>query len=144
MERKRVTMDPVGPSRVKQSFRDGSDINNIMKKYLSTGVLPYLNPRTPKYGDFTSADDYFACALKVRAAEEAWLQVPSDVRNYCGNDVGNYFRLIEDESLREDAYRLGVLARPGKAPGTAPVEPGSPISGESGSGSGSGGPAPPV
>ena len=65
------------PSLTKQEFRKESDINEIMRKYKKTGVLPQVGPGI--YGDFSSVTDYQSALESVVKAERLFLSVPAAV-----------------------------------------------------------------
>lgn len=127
-ERQRVVHKNEGESRTKESLAPETDIKNIMRKYHETGTQ-FLNTAQPTYGDFSSATDYFDALNRVMAAQEAFMQLPSEVRTYVENDPGKLLELIFDENRREELDKLGLLShtekvRENKAPepATPPVE----------------------
>lgn len=40
------------PSMAQQHFKDECDVNNILRKYESTGLVTHVANGTPSYGDF--------------------------------------------------------------------------------------------
>jgi len=108
-ERVRVTT-PVGTeSRTKQSFQEESDVNAIMRKYLSTGIMEHVNRAAPRYGDFTNADDYLASVEKVRSARAGFDALPAHVRDHVKNDPAELLKLVFDPERREEAAELGLV-----------------------------------
>lgn len=93
----RTTSDPHGESRVKPSFRDGANINSIMKKYRRSGTVPNVNLKTPFYGDFTNVDDYLTAVTKVRQAKEGFAALPSEVRNLVDNDPAKFLAWVTNK-----------------------------------------------
>lgn len=135
-ERVRVTT-PVGElSRTKQSFREEADINAIMRRYLRTGILESQARGTPRYGDFTSAEDFHACMTRVRNAEELFLRLPAEVRDYVDNDPKELLELVFDPARVDEARALGLIPEVPNAEGGAPV-PAGPAVRASGEGPGS-------
>ncbi|ALS03694.1 VP3 [Gokushovirus WZ-2015a] len=124
----RVQQDPGGPSRTKQSFGADADINAIMRKYQSTGMIEYKNRAAPRYGDFSSGLDYSEAMMKVKEADRLFLLLPSKVRGHFNNDPAQLLNAVFDPARRSELEALGLVS---EAP---QVEPGAPISPEDGSG----------
>lgn len=99
---------PVGKlSRTKQSFRDECDINNILKKYLKTGILPVVT-RVQQYGDFSEVSDYQGALHTVMSAQEAFMDLPSKVRERFMNDPGQFLEFMADPKNGKEAVELGL------------------------------------
>ncbi len=100
------------PSRTKQSELEACDINNIMARYATTGVLTHVATGEPLYGDFSEVEDYQASLNKVMSAEERFNSLPSDVRKKFDYDPQKMVEFILDEKNREECYNLGFFNRP--------------------------------
>lgn len=103
-----------GPSRTKQSFKNETDINLIMARYVKTGQLPALVKQNPKYGDFSTVPDYQTALDTVMRAEEAFAALPAKVRKACDNDPAVFLDRVTDPEFvktHEDALR-GVVTIP--------------------------------
>lgn len=117
------------PSRTKQSELEACDINNIMARYATTGVLTHLASGQPLYGDFSEVEDYQASLNKVMSAEERFNSLPSDIRKKFDYNPQKMVEFILDEKNREECYNLGFFDRPSlevvenPAPAPAPVVP---------------------
>lgn len=112
-------------SMAKQSFKHEADINNIVKQYLKTGVLPE-GSRQPTYGDFSSGDDYAECLIKIQNAQDDFDALPSDLRERFENDPENFLSFMSDENNREEAEKMGLIPPQSKAnnePGQGAEEP---------------------
>lgn len=106
-----------GPSLTKQSFKDECDINVIMKRYASTGVLPGAERAAgARYMD-CSVIDYQQSMLLVASAKSMFLDLPAAVRDRFGNDPAKLMEFVEDKRNLEEARALG-LARPEAKEGT--------------------------
>jgi phage internal scaffolding protein len=105
------------PSLAQQHARDESDINTIVKRFGLTGELP-SGVRAPTYGDFTDAMDYHASLNAVRAADEAFMQLPADIRTRFDNNAGAFVDFVSDDSNRAEAEKLGLVL-PTAAPNLA-------------------------
>lgn len=107
-------------SATKQSFAEECDINNIMRRYESTGTIDHVNRREPHFGDFTDVPSYHEALEIARSAEAAFAALPSSVRDRFGNDPGKLMEFLADPANRDEAIELGLIDRPPAAP--EPVE----------------------
>jgi len=107
----------------KQSFSEESDVNAIMRKYLSQGVIPAFNEATPRYGDFTSGLDFQETMNAVRNAQEIFLALPIEVQVYCDHDPAKLLDLVysNDPEKRKVAERLKLVEPKKEAPEPAPT-----------------------
>ena len=98
----------------RQEFKDECDINRIMKKYRSTGVLPQRPGGM--FGDFSEVGDFLEAQNFVRLASERFASLPSDVRKRFDNDPGLLLQFIQDKANREEAVKLGLIEVKSAAP----------------------------
>lgn len=96
------------PTLAQQNARDECDINTIVRRFGLTGELPN-NPRLPKYGDFTDITDYHSAMNAVIKANEAFMELPADIRSRFNNDAGAFVDFCSDESNRAEAEKLGLV-----------------------------------
>lgn len=106
------------PSRTRQDQKEESDINTIVKNFGLSGVMP-VTVRPPSYGDFDAVDDYQTALAVVAQAQEAFMQLPADVRKRFDNDPGAFVDFCSDEKNAEEIAKLG-LSQGGSA-GVAPA-----------------------
>lgn len=104
------------PTRTQQQFAEECDINTIVRKFGITGELP-SDVRVPQSGDFVAVQDYQSCMNVIRAAEEAFMEMPAEVRSEFDNDPGKFIAFVENPENLERARKLGI-AKP--APVVAP------------------------
>lgn len=120
------TVDPetgevvLTPSLAKQSFAEEVDINTIVRRFGLTGQLPQA-VRPPTFGDFENIPDYHAAMNAIRLADEAFMEMPAEVRARFGNDAGSFVEFVSDENNRDEARKLGLLVP--EAPAEAGVVP---------------------
>ncbi len=98
-------------SVAQQQFAEECDINTIVKRFGLTGELPE-NPRLPLSGDFTGIGDFQSAMNVVRAAEEAFMEFPAELRAEFGNDPGRMLEFVHNEKNRDKAIELGLIAKP--------------------------------
>jgi phage internal scaffolding protein len=96
------------PTLAQQHAKDETDINTIVRRFGLTGELPN-NVRVPRYGDFTMVSDYQTAMNMVMEANEAFMQLPAEVRSRFNNDPGALVDFISDESNRAEAAKLGLV-----------------------------------
>ena len=99
------------PSLAQQHFKDECDINNILRQFNISGMLP-ANPLSPRYGDFSGIGDYQSALNAVIAAEDQFMALPANIRARFDNDPAQLIDFISDESNRSEAEKLGLLEIP--------------------------------
>lgn len=107
------------PTRAQQQFAEECDINTIVRRFGVTGELPQTT-RIPLNGDFAEVFDYQSALHKLMQAEEAFMELSSDVRKRFDNDPGKLVEFVSDPANADEVKRLG-LGRP-ETPPPAPIE----------------------
>jgi len=97
-----------GSGKTKQAFRSECDINNIMRRYKASGVLP-VNKGLGTYGDFANVGDFLECQNKVLEARKHFASLPSKVRGKFKNDVAGLLEFVQDPANRAEAVELGLI-----------------------------------
>jgi len=97
------------PSRTKQSFKSECDINNIMRKFEKTGILPDLIKQNPRYGDFSEVPDYLAALNTVQKAHEQFESLSAKVRERFANSPERFLAFVTDKSNAAEMRSLGLL-----------------------------------
>lgn len=103
------------PSATFSEFKDECDINRIMARYESTGVLnDPLNLRSspPTYGDFSNMGDYMEHMNAIIDAQNAFDRLPAKVRARFHNDPSELLQFVNDDGNREEAVKLGLVEAP--------------------------------
>lgn len=109
----RVKAKVEGESMTKQSFERASNVNNIMKKAVESGMPPTTgigNPlarREMHFGEMTSVDLHEAMN-KVMDTENQFRALPSRVRSRFKNAY-QLLRWLEDPRNEAEAVRLGLI-----------------------------------
>ena len=99
------------PSLTQQHFKDETDINNILRQFNVTGMLPEA-PLSPRYGDFSGIVDYHSALNAVIAAEDSFMTLPAQIRARFENDPAQLIDFLSDENNRQEAVKLGLLEVP--------------------------------
>lgn len=108
--RKRLAINLGGESRTKQSFKAECDVNNVVKKFKTTGVLPEQRG-TPKYGDFSSALTYQDSMNLVLKAQDQFNGLSADVRKRFANDPAEFLAFCENPANSEEMVKLGLATQ---------------------------------
>lgn len=120
INRKRVALYCDDPSLAIQSQKDEADINTIVRNFGVTGRAP-TSVRLPEYGDFSGVSDYRSALEAVRAAEAAFLEVPSKIRAEFNHDPGAFADYCLDPSNLPRLREWGLAPTPA-APESPPAE----------------------
>lgn len=96
------------PTLTQQQFKDETDINNILRQFNVTGLLPE-SPLSPRYGDFTGIVDYQSALNAVIAAEDGFMTLPADIRASFGNDPEQLINFLDDPANKDQAIKLGLI-----------------------------------
>lgn len=105
-----------GDGRTKQSFRDECDINNIMRKYNKTGLLPDMIKANPRYGDFSSVLTYQESLQVVFEAQKQFENLPANVRARFGNEPAHFLAFANDPQNVSEMVSMGLaIAKPSES-----------------------------
>lgn len=95
-------------SMAQQSALAETDINTIVKRFHLTGQLP-VGLRAPAYQDFDGIFDYQSALNVIRAADEAFMKMPAEVRYRFNNDGQRFLEFVGDDRNRAEAEKLGLV-----------------------------------
>lgn len=107
----KVRMSDWGESRTRQSEAAALDINNIMKKYEKTGVLPVIG-REGFFADVSQMPDYRGALESVRLADEVFMELPAGVRSKFQNDAAEFLDFCSNPDNRDEMVEMGLLEAP--------------------------------
>lgn len=97
-----------GKSRTKQAFKSECDINNILKKYATTGVLPDMIKQNPQYGDFSNVEEYQTSMNIVIRANDQFNALSSELRDRFQNDPSKFLEFCDNPQNSEELVKLGL------------------------------------
>lgn len=106
-EKMKVTSDPVGKSRTKQSMKDECNINFILAKFQKTGVIEHRKTYEGNYGEFAAIDFHEAMNI-VAEAEEMFLTIPAEIRKKFNNDPGEFLKFATNGENIVELRKLGL------------------------------------
>ncbi len=102
-------------SLAQQHFKDECDINNILRQFNITGLLPE-NTLSPQYGDFTGVQDYHSALNQVIAAEDEFMALPATLRARFNNDPAKLIEFLNNPENKNEAVSLGLINNPAEMP----------------------------
>lgn len=95
------------PTKTQQNTQDETDINIIVQKFASTGMLPQART-LPTYGDFTAVSDYQSALNLIIEAQNAFLDLPAQIRAKFNHDPGQFVAFIDSEPDGQLLLDLGL------------------------------------
>lgn len=136
-ERERVAISFPDDGRTIQSEKDTTDINVIMAKFESDGMVDHVNEHQGQYGDVIGAVDYHT-ALNIKIdGDNAFQTLTAKVRKHFNNDPHEFLEAVSDPTREDEIRELGLLPpakplRPASEPAPAPeptatAEPAPPV-----------------
>lgn len=120
--RRRVSLSFAGDAGLtKQSFAADADINNIIRRFVRTGVVEHMAKYGGEYGFATSQT--FQEAMNVIAkANEMFAELPAKVRNRFSNRPEEFLEFVQDPANLPEMRTMG-LAKPLVPPRAPPAPP---------------------
>lgn len=111
-ERKPVVFASTGEDRTKQSFKDTTDINHIMGRYLRSGNIDWSAKHAGSYGEIEPQTFHEAMNVVARA-KEMFADLPAPVRKRFGNEPAAFLEFFNNSDNIDEMRKLG-LAEPEK------------------------------
>lgn len=105
----RVRITCGGGSRTKQSFKAMTDINTIVSRARTTGLVSHVNVKRPMYGDVSKMGSYQDALNLVNTASEMFMALPAVVRERFSHDPAELLVFLSDPKNRPEAVELGLL-----------------------------------
>jgi len=104
----RVTADPVGPSKTKQSMADESNINIIMARYVKTGLIDHVSKYGPRYADMPNMSDFHEAMTLVTEAQQMFEELPAEIRSNFKNDPADFLDFVTNPENEEAMIEMGL------------------------------------
>lgn len=99
------------PTLTQQHFKDEVDINTLVERFGLTGEMPQV-AKLPSFDDYTGIFDFQTAQNAIVAAREQFMLLPAKVRSRFENDPHQYVNFFADEANRDEAIRMGLIAKP--------------------------------
>lgn len=102
--------DPLSKSRTQQHFAKDVDINNIMRKYMKTGVLgdPFSPPPPGYFADVSTVGDFIEVSNKIKLGEQLYSMLPLELKEKF-KTIPEVLAFIADPKNEDEARRYGLL-----------------------------------
>lgn len=125
--RRRVSIDCSEPVLTDQSWKQSSDINNIMAQYMKTGLLPETQGRIGQYIDNTLMVPLEVAHKRLTEAKELFYELPAQVRRLMDNDPTRLDSFLTDPDNYDILVKHEIIIpRPQKNSKVEPVAPADP------------------
>ena len=106
------SFETTGESMTQEHFREETEILNIIRRHDRNGVIDHINKGKAIYGDFSEITDYRDMIHKLREADSAFAQVPSDIRKRFENDPAKFFNFVSDPANHSELAEMGLVNVP--------------------------------
>ena len=105
------SFETTGESMTQEHFREETEILNIIRRHDRNGVIDHINKGSAIYGDFSEITDYRDMIHKLREADSAFAQVPSDIRKRFENDPAKFFNFVTDPNNHAQLADMGLVMK---------------------------------
>ncbi len=119
----RPVLDTGTEGGAKQSFKGECDINNIMKKYVNSGMVTHVSENRGRFADVSEVSSYQEAIQMVRDTHKFFLGLTPDVRAVFDHDPAVFLDFIGDPANEAEIRRLGLedIIESEAAPAPEPV-----------------------
>lgn len=101
---------------VQHHMQEETDVNNIMKKYQSTGDISHLGEIAGSYGDFSDVTDYKTGLDRINEANALFMELPASIRDRFNNDPAKFVSFAEDKNNQSELIEMGLAPKPAPPP----------------------------
>lgn len=98
-------------SMTSQADARSCDINSIMDQFAKTGYLPQ-GAGAPVFGEWNDGNHFQSQLNAVIEAQDAFMELPAQVRSRFSNDPAQLLNFLNDDSNRDEAIKLGLIDKP--------------------------------
>lgn len=110
------------PSLTRQEFAEDCDINTLMDRYETTGVITHFNNGVPQYLDLTDVPDLRMSLDILAEANAAFMRLPAKVRAEFDNDPTAFVDFASDPKNIDKMREYGLAPMPEAPPAPQKVE----------------------
>lgn len=104
-------MVPQGPTLTDQQFIKDCDVNEILSRIAKTNQMPANFGATGVYADFTEIQDLQESMHTVARAQEAFAELPANIRLKFQNDPNQLIQYLNDPANIKESVELGLRVR---------------------------------
>ena len=95
------------PSLTQQQFKEESDINTIVDRFMKSGVMP-TPTNMPQYMDYEGVFDFQSAMNTVRQADENFMRMDAKIRARFNNSPQEFLEFFGNPENTDEAIRLGL------------------------------------
>jgi len=107
------------PTMTQQQFKEECDINNVMRRYIKTGVIDHLAKHQAQYADIEPVS-YHEAMNTIATANSMFEELPAQARRNFNNDPTKFLEFVQNPDNSDKLIDMGLAtAIPGQL-----VEPG--------------------
>lgn len=96
-------------SKVQEQFADACKTDNIIRKYNTMGVNPFIATGSCQYLDTTQIPDFFVAQNAQVKVKEFFEGLPADIRLEFNNDPMQFAEVVSDPQNADYLREIGVL-----------------------------------
>lgn len=96
-------------NKTRQEFKEDCDINLVLKRYKTKGILPIVTKAEARYGDLTGVDFQKAQDV-ILSANSAYMALPAKIRRRF-KDAGEFLSFLDDPENVDELVSLGLATR---------------------------------
>lgn len=101
--------------RTKQTFKDETDINKIIRKAQKAGTVSHLIKHGAHYGDYADVPTLLEAHERISAGQAIFDELPSELRQEFGGSQFEFFKFVNDPANVDRLQEvLPGLAAPGR------------------------------
>lgn len=115
-----LEFDAKADGAAKQSFKNECDINRIMARFQTHGVLDWTSERQAIFADVSSYD-FMEAMQTVARANAMFADLPSSVRKRFSNDPAEFLEFASNPENLPDMVKMGLAVKRPEEPAVAPV-----------------------
>lgn len=110
--RRKVSKSFNPENAVEQHHKELCCIDNILRRYDQTGLITHVNKAVAQYGDYTEVNEFQQSMNTVIKAQDAFMELPSHIREKFHNDPGEFFEFATNPKNKEAMCDLGLAEMP--------------------------------
>lgn len=96
-------------SKVQNQFADACQTDNIIRKYNTMGVNPFISAGNKEYLDTTQIPEFFVAQNAQVKVKEFFEGLPADIRLEFNNDPMEFAEVVSDPQNVDYLREIGVL-----------------------------------
>lgn len=104
-----------GPGLTKQSHKDETNVNLILRRYQKTGMINFVNSQKGAYMD-TDPIEFQDAMNMIIQANNMFESIPSGIRKRFSNDPKEFYEFLHNPENEEEMIRLGLATAKIPAP----------------------------